>query len=150
MTLKTFLLVLFVLCVFLGCSSTAAKKSGGLGVTDGRLAPCPDSPNCVSSQAEDEAHRVAPLPLEDSPADAMDRIVSCLMATPRVTLVTRTDTYLHAEVRSALFRFVDDVEVSIDEAGQTIHFRSASRTGHSDLGVNRKRVERLKQKVLAR
>ena len=148
MPLKTFLLVVLVLCVFFGCSSTAAKKPGNLGVIDGRLAPCPDSPNCVSSQAEDDTHRVAPLPLEGSSADAMDRIVSCLMATPRVTLVTRTDTYLHAEVRSALFRFVDDVEVSIDEADQTIHFRSASRTGYSDFGVNRKRVERLKHKAL--
>ncbi|WP_300673191.1 DUF1499 domain-containing protein [Desulfoluna sp.] len=147
MTLKPFLLVLLALCVFLGCSSGLSKRPRNLGVTDGALAPCPQSPNCVSTRAEDEKHRVAPLSFSGSPADTMDRIVSLLMETPRVTLVTRTDHYLHAEVRSALFRFVDDVEVLIDEVEGTLHFRSASRSGYSDFGVNRKRIERLKKRL---
>ncbi|VFQ43265.1 DUF1499 domain-containing protein [Desulfoluna butyratoxydans] len=147
MTIKALVFGAIVLCLFSGCSLFAGKKPDNLGVMEGRLSPCPDSPNCVSSQADDDTHGIAPLPLTVSPAEAMARIVSALEKTPRVTLVTRTDTYLHAEVRSALFRFVDDLEVHIDEASRTIHFRSASRTGYSDFGVNRKRVERLKNSV---
>jgi uncharacterized protein (DUF1499 family) len=60
---------------------------------------------------------------------------------PRSRLVSSRDGYLHAEFRSRLLGFVDDVEFSIDEAEQLIHFRSASRVGYSDLGVNRKRME---------
>lgn len=145
MTIKPLLLVLLALCAGLGCASRVSKIPTNLGVTDGKLAPCPASPNCVSSQAGDEAHGIAPLALRGTPAEAMDRIVAALGETPRVTIVTRTDTYLHAECRSALFRFVDDLEVFIDEAEGVIHFRSASRVGHSDFGVNRKRVERLKK-----
>jgi uncharacterized protein (DUF1499 family) len=147
MTIKPLLLVLLSLCVFLGCASKVSKIPSNLGVTDGQLALCPTSPNCVSSQAEGEKHRVAPLPLTGSPAEAMDRIASILTETPRVSIITRTATYLHAEFRSALFRFVDDVEVFIDEDEGAIHFRSASRTGYSDLGVNRKRVEALKKSL---
>lgn len=147
MTLKSLFLVALCVVVFFGCASRLTDTPRNLGVTDGRLAPCPGSPNCVSSQAGDEAHRVAPLPLSGSPAETMARIASLLSETPRVTLITRTDTYLHAEVRSALFRFVDDVEVFIDEAEGTIHFRSASRTGYSDFGVNRKRIQGLKKSV---
>lgn len=144
MTIKPLLLVLLALCVCLGCAS---KVPQNLGVKDGKLAPCPTSPNCVSSQAEDEQHFVTPLSLTETPAEAMDRIASILMEAPRVSIITRTDNYLHAEFRSALFRFVDDVEVFIDEAEGAIHFRSASRTGHSDFGVNRKRIEALKKSV---
>lgn len=147
MTIKALVFGAVALCLFSGCSLFTGKKPDNLGVMEGRLSPCPDSPNCVSSQADDDTHGIAPLPLTVSPAEAMARIVSVLEKTPRVTLVTRTDTYLHAEVRSALFRFVDDLEVHIDEASRTIHFRSASRTGYSDFGVNRKRVERLKNSV---
>jgi len=147
MTIKSFLCVILVVCLFFGCASKLSEMSRNLGVTDGRLAPCPASPNCVSSQAGDEKHRVTPLSLSGTPAEAMDRIASLMMETPRVTIITRTDNYLHAEYRSALFRFVDDVEVFIDEAEGAIHFRSASRTGYSDFGVNRKRIEALKKSV---
>jgi len=145
MTIKPLLLVILAMFVFLGCASKMSKMPRNLGVTDGKLAPCPTSPNCVSSQADDEKHRVAPLSLAGTPAETMRRITSVLVETPRVSIITRTDNYLHAEFRSALFRFVDDVEVYIDEDEGAIHFRSASRTGYSDFGVNRKRVEALKK-----
>jgi uncharacterized protein (DUF1499 family) len=60
---------------------------------------------------------------------------------PRTKLVEENDSYLHYEFTSLLFRFVDDVEFLFDDESKTIHFRSASRTGYGDFGVNRRRME---------
>jgi len=62
-----------------------------------------------------------------------------------MSIITEEGSYLHAETRSFLFRFVDDVEFMMDTDSRVIHVRSASRTGYSDLGVNRRRVERLRR-----
>jgi uncharacterized protein (DUF1499 family) len=125
--------------------SLTAKRPVNLGVFEGRLAPCPDSPNCVCTQAADEVHRIEPLTYTGSAAEAMARLQSVLAARPRVRIVTQTENYLHAEFTSRLFRFVDDVEFLLDDEAKAIHFRSASRAGHSDLGVNRRRMEEIRQ-----
>lgn len=109
------------------------------------LPDCPDTPNCVSSQAGDAAHAVAPLTYTGSVEDAMKRLRAALATEPRITLITERDNYLHAEARSLIFRFVDDVEFLVDPEQKVIHVRSAARTGYSDLGVNRRRVERLRR-----
>ena len=75
---------------------------------------------------------------------AWQRLKSAVLAEKRITLVAEQGTYLHAEIRSLLFRFVDDVEFSLDSNAGLIHVRSASRVGYSDFGVNRKRVERIR------
>jgi uncharacterized protein (DUF1499 family) len=64
---------------------------------------------------------------------------------PRTDIVTLEEDYIHAECRSRIFGFVDDVEFWFDGANGVIHFRSASRMGYSDLGVNRKRMERIRK-----
>ena len=115
-----------------------------LGVHDGKLAPCPASPNCVSSQSTDKDHAVEPIPFSGTSAETMADLKKVLSGMPRTRIVTETDTYLHAEFTSALFRFVDDVEFWIDTNTSTVQLRSASRVGHSDLGVNRKRIEDLR------
>jgi uncharacterized protein (DUF1499 family) len=110
------------------------------------LAPCPDSPNCVSSQApeSDRQHHIAPFRFSDDPASAWERLKTAVLAEKRVTIVAEQGIYLHAEMRSLLFHFVDDVEFSIAADTGIIHVRSASRLGYSDFGVNRKRVERIR------
>lgn len=125
--------------------SLTATRPANLGVTNGQLAPCSDKPNCVSTQATDAGHRIEPLIFDTTPDDAMARLRGVLSSRPRVRIVTQTDTYLHAECTSLLFRFVDDVEFMIDRAAKVIHFRSASRAGRSDLGVNRRRMEEIRQ-----
>jgi uncharacterized protein (DUF1499 family) len=131
--------------VVLALLSLLARKPASLGVTDGKLAPCPASPNCVSTQAADPGHHIDPIAFEGSAADAHARLKTILAAQPRCRVVTDDGTYLHAEFTSLLFRFVDDVEFLIDGPAHLIHFRSASRAGHSDLGVNRARMERIRQ-----
>jgi uncharacterized protein (DUF1499 family) len=138
----TALIVVSSSLLFAGCTGV---RPVNLGVRDGKLAPCPASPNCVSSQGADRDHAVAPLRFAGSPGDAMDRIKGLVNGMPRARIVSETTVYLHAEFTSALFRFVDDVEFLIDEPGGTVHVRSASRIGSSDLGVNRKRVEAIRQ-----
>lgn len=56
--------------------------------------------------------------------------------------------HIHAEFRSALFGFVDDVTFIFDDNARLIHFRSASRTGYYDFGVNRKRMEEISKMYL--
>jgi uncharacterized protein (DUF1499 family) len=91
-----------------------------------------------------------PIAYEGSAAEAVARLKEVLASTPRVRVVTATDTYLHAECTSLVFRFVDDVEFLIDPTARAIHFRSASRAGRSDFGVNRRRMEAIREALAAR
>lgn len=108
----------------------------------GPLAPCPSTPNCVSTEATNPRHAMPPLPFADAPQAAQARARAALLAEPRTRIVAERPGYLHAEARSRVFRFVDDVEVMVDGAARVVRFRSASRLGRSDLGVNRGRMER--------
>jgi uncharacterized protein (DUF1499 family) len=121
-----------------------STKPANLGVREGRLAPCPASPNCVSTEAGDSAHQIEPIPWGGTAEEALVAIRAALAKMPRTTVVTAEGNYLHAEARSLLFRFVDDVEFLVDPAQKLIHFRSASRIGYSDLGANRARMERFR------
>lgn len=108
------------------------------------LGDCPDTPNCVSSQATDSAHAIAPLRYGANAADAMQRLRAIVNAMPRTRVVSTADDYLHVEFTSAILRFVDDVEFRIDASQRLIHVRSASRVGRYDFGVNRRRVEAIR------
>jgi uncharacterized protein (DUF1499 family) len=116
--------------------------------TSADLAPCPDSPNCVSTKSNDPDRTMAPLPYLTSGRESMDRLVAIVREMKRATIVSATPSYLHVEFRSALFRFVDDVEFALDDSARVIHFRSASRTGYYDFGVNRKRMKEISDRYL--
>ena len=137
-------LVLLAPIVFMYVLSFSAGRPANLGVKDGKFAPCPTSPNCVSTQADDEGHKILPMDFTGSAAEAMAKLKQAIATLPRTHIVTESPVYLHVECTSMLFRFVDDVEFWIDEANHVIHFRSASRVGHSDLGVNRARMESIR------
>jgi uncharacterized protein (DUF1499 family) len=137
-------LVLAFIVLMVVLSVLSQWPPGNLGVKDGKLADCPDTPNCVSSRAADAEHRVEPLKFTSTPGDAWARLVRVVTGTRRVTVVDADDVYLHAEFRSAIFGFVDDVEFVLDADNQVIHCRSASRVGHSDMGANRQRIETIR------
>ncbi len=109
-----------------------------------RLDACPGSPNCVCSQDADELHRVAPLEFEGSADQAWIALRDIVAGWSRTHIVREEPGVLRAEVRSLLFRFVDDLHLLLDEDAGVIHVRSASRVGRSDFGVNRRRVEALR------
>lgn len=112
-----------------------------------QLAQCPSSPNCVSTQATDEGHAIAPFRYRKSRAEAKEALKDIVRTLSRTRLVEEDESYLHYEFTSLLLRFVDDVEFVFDDETKTIHFRSASRTGYGDLGVNRKRMEEIRSLV---
>jgi uncharacterized protein (DUF1499 family) len=126
--------------------SLLAQRPTNLGVADGKLAPCPDTPNCVCSQATDAAHAMPPWKYTCPDVLVMPALKKIVAESPRTQIVTEKEDYLYVEFTSLLFRFVDDVEFSIDKENKLIHFRSASRAGKGDLGVNRKRMEELRRK----
>ncbi|HEX2211640.1 MAG TPA: DUF1499 domain-containing protein [Longimicrobium sp.] len=123
--------------------------TGQLAPPGGPLAPCPSTPNCVSTEATDARHAMPALPFTGSPQDALNRARAALLAEPRTRIVTERPGYLHAEATSRLFRFVDDVEVVVDSTAGVVRFRSASRVGRGDLGVNRRRMERFSERFRA-
>jgi uncharacterized protein (DUF1499 family) len=111
------------------------------------LPPCPASPNCVSTEATRDSQRVPTVPFTDDAASAQRRAKAALAAESRVTITVDAPGHVHAECRSLVFRFVDDVDIVVDERAKVFRFRSASRVGESDLGVNRRRVERLARRL---
>lgn len=114
--------------------------------THNPLKTCPKSPNCVSSQSADSEHAIAPIDYSGHRAGAMTQMKKVLVSMKRTKIVEEKDDYLHAEAQSLIFRFVDDVEFYFPEDVPVIHVRSASRTGYSDLGVNRKRIEEIRKR----
>lgn len=129
-----------------GCATTASPELGITG--SGKLSPCPDSPNCVSSDAADDAHRIEPLALGDDPTIAWEGLLVYLRSDPSYTIVVQDKNYLRAEARTRLLRFVDDVEFHLRPTDKQIAMRSASRIGYSDLGTNRRRLEAVRQALV--
>ena len=127
--------------VLFACSTPHARQ----GPASPALLPvCPDSPNCVSSQAKDSRRRVDPIRFTGPSGSAWSRLRRVIEGMKRARITDGTDGYLHVEVRSAVFGFVDDVEFLMDAGGSRIDVRSASRTGHYDFGANRRRVEEIR------
>jgi len=131
--------------VMIACGSPAPDT---LGVADGKLAPCPATPNCVNTGM---LHPPGTEPFllrgEPSSSDVTVGIRGVVSEIPRVTIVSASGGYLHAEVRSRIFRFVDDLELLVVDGGELV-VRSASRVGRSDLGVNTRRVKWLREALL--
>ena len=117
-----------------------------VGLIDGKLRACPSSPNCVCSQDADTEHSIAALKYSGDASAAWGRLQEVIRGLPRTRVVSADDKYLHVEFTTALMRFVDDVEFLLDSEAKTIHVRSASRVGHSDLGTNRRRVEEIRKR----
>jgi uncharacterized protein (DUF1499 family) len=121
----------------------AGKSPAGLGVHDGRLKPCPETPNCVNSRDTGKA-AIAPIAYRGSPEAAWQRLTKIVAGLSGSRIVSQSDRYLRVEATSRIFGFVDDVEFLLDADASVIHLRSASRLGYSDLGVNRKRIEQVR------
>lgn len=131
-----------LLCLFIiGCTGT---RPSNLGVVNGSLSPCPDKPNCISSQAPDEDHFSESFSYSGNKSAALACLRKIITAQKRTKIVKETENYIYAEYTTALFRFVDDVEFYLPDNESVVHFRSASRLGHSDLGVNKKRIEEIR------
>ena len=113
------------------------------GLSQNKLTKCSSKPNCVCSEfAEDTKRYIEPLKITGT--INVNKIEAILTQMGGI-IITKTDTYIAANFTSSVFKFVDDFEIKIDQDTGNIHFRSASRVGYSDRGVNKKRVELFKQ-----
>ncbi len=121
-----------------------------LGINNSKLATCPMSPNCVSSDAANADHHIKPFHLVGSPAEVWQITQAFVAALPRTKIITAESNYLHAECSSALFGFVDDFELHLRPEERMMAVRSAARVGYTDFGVNRKRVEQLRSELLSK
>jgi uncharacterized protein (DUF1499 family) len=124
--------------------SCSGKGPASIGVKDGKLTACPDKPNCVSSMTDDKSHFIEPFTYTGSSGKAKNVLLESVKSHDRTKIVSDSENYIHAEYTSRIFRFVDDVEFLIDDKTKTVHVRSASRLGYSDMGVNGKRIENLR------
>lgn len=131
---------IFFVLFFMSCAGETPKN---LGVKDGKFSPCPDKPNCVSSQSLEESAKVDPLKFLGTLEESKERLKKTLHSFENIKIITENENYIHAEATSKIFKFVDDVEFYLDQKNQVIHIKSASRIGHSDLGVNKGRVNSL-------
>ena len=114
--------------------------NGPTGLVDGRLRPCQLDTNCVRTEGD----AAAAMRYLDA-TEARRRLDVILASVSRLRVVERRDDYVHAEVRSRLWGFVDDLEFRFDDAAGLLYARSAARLGRSDLGVNRQRLDRLRK-----
>jgi len=135
MTFKT---ILYIIVMTLSTATQASAK---------QLPACPSSPNCVSSQATDADHAIAPFKIVGNVEEAWTALKKALISQSRTVITDETGDTLHAQATSLVFRFVDDIDAILDTDARLIHIRSASRTGYGDFGVNRKRVEILRSQL---
>ncbi len=136
-------LILSGVMFFLSSTST---RPANLGVSQGKLSRCPASPNCVCSGDPSDPHYTPPFAFKGPADQARSKLAQAALGLRRATRVEDRGNYLAFEFRSALFRFVDDVEFLIEPEARQIQVRSASRAGYSDLGVNRSRVEEIRKR----
>lgn len=133
------IVVLFVL----GLMSQAGEAKG---LVEGKLAKCPNKPNCICTGFEaDATHYIDPITI---PQGITSEVLTRLKISVRElagSIQVENGNYLAATFTSSIFRFVDDLEIRIDSDQKMIHLRSASRVGYRDRGVNKKRVEQLKK-----
>ncbi|WP_350997494.1 DUF1499 domain-containing protein [Shewanella sp. TB7-MNA-CIBAN-0143] len=145
---KQISIITLSMTLLMGCSGTVPT----LGINDGQLMPCPESPNCVSSQqsAADEEHAIQPIEFVGTRQQAQAKLLHVLKTAERANIVVVEDEYIRVEFTSQIMRFVDDVEFYFPSTASdkiTIHVRSASRIGESDFGVNRERIEQIRNNV---
>lgn len=119
------------------------KTPANLGVVGGKLASMPKSPNAVSSQSDDPEKKIEPIPFIGDLNESKEKILKALLAYGNMKIVTDDNNYIHAVNTTGKMKYHDDLEFYFDEKLELIHFRSASRIGYSDMGLNRKRYDSL-------
>ncbi|MEW5757612.1 MAG: DUF1499 domain-containing protein [Pseudomonadota bacterium] len=142
----TFYLVIglvLLICLTFAAMSVLSRQQTPPSLVDGKLSACPATPNCVCSEDPRADAHIEPLRFTQTP-DAAWQTLKQIITQSGGRIEVEQNGYLRAIYVSRIFRFIDDVEFRLDPANQVIQVRSAARSGRSDLGVNRARVEHLR------
>ncbi|MDB4837280.1 DUF1499 domain-containing protein [Marinomonas sp.] len=139
--------VLVLIVVFFVYVNFSNKATNELGVMDGLLKNCPSTPNCVSSQSDiaDSEHYAEPIVYSGSRKETQLLIESYMLNQGDARMISSELGYVYFEVKSKLIGYIDDVEFYLPEGDSVVHFRSASRVGYSDRGVNLERMSHIRQ-----
>ena len=138
------LIVAFIVLLF--NFQTISRAGEASGLVEGRLSKCPNKPNCVCSEYKDDAnHYIDPISIPQNITLDTFLLLKNVIQDMGGNVLIENDNYLAATFTSAIFKFVDDLEIRIDSTQKVIHIRSASKVGYSDMGVNKKRTELLKK-----
>ncbi len=128
----------------------AGTPPTNIGIKNGRLTACPATPNCVNSQGSaNDGQKIAPIEFGKNDSQPIATLKQIIEVMPRTKIIKQTTNYLYVEFASKLMGFVDDVEFYLDDSGNTVQVRSASRLGESDLGVNRQRIEEIRSRSVS-
>lgn len=141
-TVITALFISLICSLFMPARNASAASDGDSPLD--KLEPCSGRPNCVSSVSTDEMNRVDPIPFQGCRTESEAKLLKLINSLERATVVVQKENYIKVEIRSAVFRFVDDVEFVFDDANQLIHFKSVARNGYYDFGVNRRRMNAIR------
>lgn len=140
------LILILLNIILISCSATPPKN---IGIQENQqLRPCPDKPNCVNSMSDNKTHMIEAFPFRKGIENSKDLIKKSISTIENAKLIREEDNYLYYEFTTPIMRFVDDVEFYFNMESNKIEFRSASRIGHSDLGLNRKRMENIRVRYM--
>ncbi|MGK7942729.1 MAG: DUF1499 domain-containing protein [Crocosphaera sp.] len=128
----------------------SGTQPDNLGVSNQQLLPCPSTPNCVNSQNKDAEHSIEALSYQGNGKEAIAELKTIINQQERTKIIAETDNYLYAQFTTHWMGFVDDVEFYVNENQGIIDVRSASRLGESDLGLNRQRIEQIREEFKQR
>ena len=149
-TLIAIAVLVLLVVIYLVIRGISSRAGSPPGLADGQLKPCPPTPNCVCSEyPQDSEHAIAALEFGNRSATGALSSLRSIALKSGARIESESEGYLALSFKSAIFGFVDDLELRVDENARLVHLRSAARVGRSDLGVNRARVEAIRQKYAA-
>ncbi|MBC2851556.1 DUF1499 domain-containing protein [Cetobacterium sp. 8H] len=136
-------IILFLICILIfSCSSASNLKEG-----DMKFSSCPNTPNCVISDIEDKDHYIEPLSFKEQSLESINKKLVEVLKGLGGEVVENKGDYVKANFKSKFFKFEDIAEFNIDLSNKKIYVRSAAQTGWYDFGVNRKRMEKIREKL---
>lgn len=141
--MKTFLTVLILIICFVFIKNNITPKN--LGVKDGKLAKMPNSPNAISSQTNIKSKKVEALEFSGDLEATRTKIIKVINNYEGTNIIINEKNYIYAVFTTGGMKFKDDVEFYFDEDSNLIHYRSASRVGYSDMGLNKKRFNEIQK-----
>ncbi|MCW8936328.1 MAG: DUF1499 domain-containing protein [Gammaproteobacteria bacterium] len=136
-----FLIVLITGLAYFFYLGFKSQSGSAPGLVDSRLTPCSNKPNCICTEYPNhKSHYTKAIEYNEL---KLEKLIEAIQLTGG-TIISNEENYIAATYTSSIFRYVDDFELRIDTESKLIHIRSASRVGHSDMGVNLKRIEAFK------
>lgn len=135
--------ILVIMLILIIVMMAKNMKTPELGVENGQFKPLSSNPNGVSSQAKDDSKLVETLPFSGDLEATKTLLLEVCKSYGDVKIIREERTYIHVVFTTGKMKFNDDAEFYLDEEKQLVHYRSESRIGYSDMGLNRERYDAL-------